>query len=123
MLSWSEAIDPVADQNGFAGVVSVHRGGETEFAQAYGLADRACQIPNTVRTRFAIASGTKGLTALPVVSLINGNALALSTTARSVLGADLPPTGADATIQHRLAPRSASGLYPDDDACAYATDN
>jgi CubicO group peptidase (beta-lactamase class C family) len=78
MLPWSEAIDPVADQNGFAGVVSVHRGSETEFARAYGLADRACQIPNTVRTRFAIASGTKGLTALAVVSLINDNALAMS---------------------------------------------
>ena len=76
MLPWSEAIDPVADQNGFAGVVSVHRGGETEFAQAYGLADRAGQIPNTVRTRFAIASGTKGLTAQAVVSLFNDNALA-----------------------------------------------
>jgi hypothetical protein len=33
MLPWSEVIDPVADQNGFAGVVSVHRGGETEFAR------------------------------------------------------------------------------------------
>jgi len=31
MLPWSEVIDPVADQNGFAGVVSVHRGGETEL--------------------------------------------------------------------------------------------
>ena len=60
MLRWSEVIDPVADQNGFAGVVSVDRGGETEFARAYGLADRARQIPNTVRTQFAIASGTKG---------------------------------------------------------------
>ena len=47
-------------QNGFAGVVSVDRGGATEFVSAYGLADRACQIPNTVATRFAIASGTKG---------------------------------------------------------------
>jgi hypothetical protein len=41
MLPWSEAIDPVADQNEFAGVVSVHRGGQPEFARAYGLADRA----------------------------------------------------------------------------------
>src|SRR5438876_2637593 len=104
MLSWSEAIDPVADQNGFAGVVSVHRGGETEFAQAYGLADRACQIPNTVRTRFAIASGTKGLTALTVVSLINDNALAMSTTARSVI-----LEGFDAGVSFRSVhdPRSA----------------
>src|SRR5437660_11638877 len=122
MLSWSEAIDPVADQNGFAGVVSVHRGGETEFAQAYGLADRACQIPNTVRTRFAIASGTKGLTALTVVSLINDNALTMSTTARSVLGADLPLIGDDVTIEHLLAHRSGIGDYLDEEAGDDVTD-
>jgi CubicO group peptidase (beta-lactamase class C family) len=116
MLPWSEVIDPVADQNGFAGVVSVHRGGETEFARAYGLADRARQIPNTVGTRFAIASGTKGLTALAVVSLINDNALAMSTTARSVLGADLPLIGDDVTIEHLLAHRSGIGDYLDEEA-------
>jgi CubicO group peptidase (beta-lactamase class C family) len=122
MLRWSEVIDPVADQNGFAGVVSVDRGGETEFARAYGLADRARQIPNTVRTRFAIASGTKGLTALAVVSLINDKALAMSTTARSVLGADLPLIGDDVTIEHLLAHRSGIGDYLDEEAGHDVTD-
>jgi len=122
MLPWSEVIDPVADQAGFAGVVSVHRGAETEFAQAYGLADRACQIPNTVRTRFAIASGTKGLTALTVVSLINDNALTMSTTARSVLGTDLPLIGDDVTIEHLLAHRSGIGDYLDEEAGDDVTD-
>src|SRR3984885_2995289 len=122
MLPWSEVIDPVADKNGFAGVVSVHRDGETEFARAYGLADRARQIPNTVRTRFAIASGTKGLTALAVVSLINDNALAMSTTARSVLGADLPLIGDDVTIEHLLAHRSGIGDYLDEEAGHEVTD-
>ena len=75
MLSWSEAIGLVADQHGFAGVVSVDRGGEMVFAEAFGFADRAHQLPNTVATRFAIASGTKGLTALTVVSLIDDHAL------------------------------------------------
>ena len=116
MLPWSELIGPVAAQNRFAGVVSVHRAGETEFAQAYGLADRAHQIPNTVGTRFAIASGTKGLTALAVVSLINDGALAMSTTARSVLGADLPLIGDDVTIEHLLAHRSGIGDYLDEEA-------
>src|ERR1700730_2894281 len=122
MLRWSEVIDPVADQNGFAGVVSVHRDGETEFARAYGLADRARQIPNTVRTRFAIASGTKGLTALAVVSLINDNALAMSTTARSVLGTDLPLIGDDVTVEHLLAHRSGIGDYLDEDRDTAITD-
>jgi CubicO group peptidase (beta-lactamase class C family) len=117
MLPWSsEVIDLMADQHGFAGVLWVDRGGETEFAAAYGLADRACQIPNTVGTRFAIASGTKGLTAVTVVSLINDGALRMSTTARSVLGTDLPLIGGDVTIEHLLAHRSGIGDYLDEEA-------
>ncbi len=115
MLPRPETIDPVAEQNGFAGVVCVDRGGDIEFVKAYGLADRAHQIPNTAATRFAIASGTKGLTALTVVSLINDGALSLSTTARSVLGKDLPLIGGDVTIEHLLAHRSGIGDYLDED--------
>jgi CubicO group peptidase (beta-lactamase class C family) len=122
MLPWSEVIDPVAVQNGFAGVVSVDRGDEIEFVKAYGFAHRAHQIPNTVGTRFAIASGSKGLTALTVVSLINDNALSMSTTARSVLSTDLPLIGDDVTIEHLLAHRSGIGDYLDEEAGDEITD-
>ena len=122
MLPWSEIIDPIAAQNGFAGVVSVDRGGEIEFAGAYGLAHRAHQIPNTVGTRFAIASGSKGLTALTVISLINDKALSMATTARSVLGTDLPLIGDDVTIEHLLAHRSGIGDYLDEAAGYEITD-
>jgi CubicO group peptidase (beta-lactamase class C family) len=122
MLPWPEIIDPVAAQNGFSGVVSVDRGGETEFVKAYGLADRAHQIPNTAGTRFAIASGSKGLTALTVVSLIDDGALSMSTTARSVLGRDLPLVGGDVTVEHLLAHRSGIGDYLDEEAGHEITD-
>ena len=122
MLPWPEIIDPVADQNGFSGVVSVDRGGKTEFVKAYGLADRAHQIPNTAGTRFAIASGSKGLTALTVVSLIDDGALSMSTTARSVLGRDLPLVGGDVTVEHLLAHRSGIGDYLDEEAGHEITD-
>ena len=52
-------IDDVADRTGFSGVVRLDRGGVVEFDAAYGLADRAHGIPNTVDTRFGIASGIK----------------------------------------------------------------
>jgi CubicO group peptidase (beta-lactamase class C family) len=103
-------------------VVSVYRGGEIEFSQAYGLADRAHQIPNTLDTRFAIASGTKGLTALTVVSLISDGALGLSTAARSVLGGDLPLIGEDVTVEHLLAHRSGIGDHVDEEAGYEVTD-
>jgi CubicO group peptidase (beta-lactamase class C family) len=117
-----EAIDSIADQIGFSGVVSVHRNGEIDFTRAYGLADRAQRIPNTTDTRFAIASGTKGLTALTVVSLFEQDALRLSTTARSVLGNDLPLIDDGVTIEHLLAHRSGIGDYFDEEADFEITD-
>jgi CubicO group peptidase (beta-lactamase class C family) len=122
MLPWAEAIDSLAEQSGFAGVISVDRAGEVEFARAYGLAHRAWQIPNTVGTRFAVASGTKGLTALTVVGLISRGALRLSTAARSVLGEDLPLIGDDVTVEHLLAHRSGIGDYLDEQAGHEVTD-
>jgi CubicO group peptidase (beta-lactamase class C family) len=111
----SEAVDAVAGEHGFSGVVSVDRGGEVEFARAYGLAHRAHQIPNTVDTRFAIASGTKGLTALVVVSLIEQGLLDLSSTARSLLRDDLPLIDDRVTVEQLLAHRSGIGDYLDED--------
>ena len=69
----------------------------------------------SVDTRFAIASGTKGLTALAVVSLIEEGRLELSTTARSVLGSDLPLIDDTVTVEHLLAHRSGIGDYLDEE--------
>lgn len=107
-----DAIDAIA---GFSGVASVDRGGEVEFARAYGLAHRAQRIPNTVDTRFAMASGAKGFTALVVVSLIEQGVLDLSTTARSLLGDDLPLVDDRVTVEQLLAHRSGIGDYLDED--------
>jgi CubicO group peptidase (beta-lactamase class C family) len=117
-----DVVDSVARATGFAGVVSVDRGGENEFAKAYGLAHRGHKIANTVDTRFAIASGTKALTALAVVSLIEQGVLDLSTTARSVLGEDLPLIDDGVTVEHLLAHRSGIGDYFDEEAGHEITD-
>ena len=74
-----EAVDALARESRFSGVVRVDRGDEVELEKAYGLADRGHEIPNTIDTQFGIASGTKGLTALAVVSLIEDGPLELST--------------------------------------------
>jgi CubicO group peptidase (beta-lactamase class C family) len=97
-------------------VVRVDRGDGIELAKAYGLAHRGFEIPNTVGTQFAIASGTKALTAVAVASLIEAGSLDLSSTARSVLGQDLPLIGDDVTIEHLLSHRSGIGDYLDENA-------
>jgi CubicO group peptidase (beta-lactamase class C family) len=99
----------------FSGVVSVSRGSDIVFEHAYGLADRAHEIACTPDTRFAIASGTKTFTALVVMSLVVDGALSLATTARSVLGTDLPLIADDVTVEHLLTHTSGIGDYADED--------
>ena len=112
----SAAVDALARAERFSGVVRVDRGDEIELAAAYGLADRAHGIQNTLETQFGIASGTKGLTALAVMSLVDDGTLSLSTTARTFLADDLPLIGDDVTIEHLLAHRSGIGDYYDEEA-------
>ena len=108
-------LDEIAEETGFSGVVRVDRGGELDIVRAYGLADRAHGIPNELDTQFATASGTKGLTALVVMRLVEEGTLSLETTARSVLGTDLPLIDERVTIQQLLAHRSGIGDYLDEE--------
>ena len=109
-------LDVIASETGFSGVVRVDRGDRVEIVKAYGLAHRSYDIPNEVDTRFALASGTKGLTALTVVSLVEDGTLQLTTTARSVLGKDIQLVGNGVTLEHLLAHRSGIGDYLDEEA-------
>jgi CubicO group peptidase (beta-lactamase class C family) len=116
MPSLEDAVDDAAERTGFSGVVRLDHAGEIEVSKAYGFADRAHMVPNTVETLFATASGTKGLTALAVMSLVERGTFELGTTARSLLGTDLPLIADDVTIEHLLAHRSGIGDYLDEDA-------
>jgi len=117
------AVDAAAQEHGFSGVVRIDRGGQTRLARAYGHANRALVVPNTLGTRFGIASGVKGFTALTVMSLVDDGVLSLDTTARSLLGDDLPLVGDDVTVEHLLAHRSGIGDYFDEDADLDITDH
>ena len=112
----AHGIDEVAERTGFSGVVRVETAGGVLHESAYGMAHRGYGIANEVGTRFAIASGTKAFTALAVVSLIEDGVLELTTTARSLLGPDLPLIADDATVEHLLAHRSGIGDYLDEEA-------
>jgi len=114
MSGLQSELDGLASETGFSGVVRIDRGDRVELARAYGLAHRGYGIPNALDTRFAIASGAKGFTALAVVSLVEDGRLELSTTARSVLGRDLPLIEDGVTIEHLLSHRSGTGDYLDE---------
>jgi CubicO group peptidase (beta-lactamase class C family) len=115
MSELERELDSLATENDFSGVVRVDRGGEIELSKAYGMAHRALEVPNRVETRLALASGTKGPTALVVVSLIEEGVLGLETTARSLLESDLPLIDDGVTVEQLLSHRSGIGDYLDED--------
>jgi CubicO group peptidase (beta-lactamase class C family) len=123
MTTVAETIEDLARRTGFSGVVRVDDVGEAGWAAAYGSADRAHEIANTPGTIFAIASGTKGLTALTVASLTEDGTLGLDTTARSILGKDLPLIRDDVTVEQLLGHRSGIGDYVDESEDREITDH
>src|SRR4029434_2721289 len=108
-------LDALASGTGFSGVVRIDQSDRIVLARAYGLAHRGFEIPNAVDTRFGLARGAKRFTALAVVSLIEEGVLELSTSARSVLGSDLPLIDDGVTVEHLLSHRSGIGDYYDED--------
>lgn len=114
-------IDAIAAESQFSGAVRIDRGGDVVVERAYGLARRDTETPNTPATQFGTASALKGKTALAVMCLVEDGVLALDTTARSVLGDDLPLIADDVTVRHLLAHRSGIGDYLDEDGEEYET--
>jgi CubicO group peptidase (beta-lactamase class C family) len=111
----ADELDGIAAATGFSGVVRADRAGQVLLERAYGFAHRGLRAAITPATRFGIASGTKGLTALAVMSLVEDGTLALGTTARSLLGDDLPLIDDAVTVEHLLAHRSGIGDYLDEE--------
>jgi CubicO group peptidase (beta-lactamase class C family) len=70
----------IARENDFSGVVSIAPLADgASLDLAFGSADRANRIPNTSETRFAMASGCKGFTAVAAWLLIEEGRIALET--------------------------------------------
>lgn len=118
MTDLQESLDRVTAETGFSGVVHIDDQG-TSFSRAYGMAHRGFEIPNAVDTQIAVASAGKTFTGLAVIRLVVEGVLSLDTTARSILGDDLPLIAEDVTVEHLLSHRSGIGDYLDEDAEDY----
>lgn len=114
MMLRTDVVEALVEETRFSGVVRVDGPGGIELEWAFGLADRGHEIANRIDTRFGLASGTKSLTALAVVSLIADGSLTLETPARSLLGDDLPLIHDAVTIEQLLSHRSGIGDYLDE---------
>lgn len=112
----AERIDAIVEASELSGAVQVDVDDATIVRRGIGMAHRHLGLANTPDTLFGVASVTKGFTALTVMSLVESGELTLDTTARSILGDDLPLIDDGVTIRHLLGHRSGIGDYIDEDA-------
>ena len=94
----------------FSGVVLVAHEGKPAFLQAYGLRDQKGEEPNTVDTRFNLASAGKMFTAVAVLQQIAAGKLTLDTRVGEVLK-DYPNRefAEKVTVRHLLTHTAGAG--------------
>lgn len=93
----------------FSGVIQISCCGKTKLHIASGFANRSDLIRNELDTRFGIASGTKGFTALGVMKLVEAGKIKLDDNVFDYLSQEFPNMKEVVTVRHLLT--HTSGIY------------
>ncbi|HEX3232759.1 MAG TPA: serine hydrolase domain-containing protein [Gemmatimonadales bacterium] len=96
----------------FSGVVLVAARGAIVYQHAFGEANREWHVPNTIATRFRIASTTKQFTAALVLRLVESGKLRLDGHIVDYLPDYPRPQGEQITLEHLLTHSSGLPDYP-----------
>src|SRR5215469_5337643 len=103
-------IQPLVKADQFNGTVLVARNGIPVFQQAYGLADREWNVPDTLNTKFRIGSITKQFTATAILQLQEAGKLSVDDPV-SKYYTDAPDAWKGITIRHLLTHTSGIPSY------------
>lgn len=103
------------DAGEFSGAVSVRQGDSDLYSGAFGWANRAFRVPNTLDTIFGHASVTKMFTSVAVLQLIEQGRLGTDTPVVPYLGLQGHAISPEVTVQHLLTHTSGIADYFDDD--------
>jgi CubicO group peptidase (beta-lactamase class C family) len=96
----------------FSGVVLVARDGRPIYASAWGVADRANGVPNTLETRFNLGSMNKMWTAVAIAQLVERGAVDLDApVGRYVPDLPNPAIRDRVTVRQLLSHTSGMGSY------------
>lgn len=111
-----EYLKDLEAQEILSGSVLIASEGEIWFEEAYGLASREFQVPNTTATRFDVGSFNKDYTRLAIMQLVQNDMLAPG----DLVGEHLPDYPSErvrkeVTIQQLIDHRSGLGDYFDED--------
>lgn len=115
MMKELDRIDEIMTDYGFSGVVKITAEDQWIYERAAGYRDRVNEVDNDLATRFAIASGTKFLTALAIGRLIDKGLLSLETKALELIDYDFGDYDSEITIEHLLTHSSGIPDYYDED--------
>jgi CubicO group peptidase (beta-lactamase class C family) len=113
-----QAVDAQHEKQPFSGVVLIREEGNTIFEYAYGNANRSESIHNTMRTRFAIASGSKIFTAVAIAQLVEKDVITFDTLLKDCLDIKFPHFDPDITVRHLLTHSSGIPDYFDEEGGA-----
>jgi CubicO group peptidase (beta-lactamase class C family) len=102
-------------ETSFSGVVSIFREKKQLYAEAFGYADIANIRENRIKTKFAIASGTKLFTALGIGALIDEGQLSLDAMISDIFHQDFTFVSSKATIAQFLTHSSGIWDYYNED--------
>jgi CubicO group peptidase (beta-lactamase class C family) len=100
--------------NEFSGVIQIRKHGAVAFESAYGLANRADQIPNRIDTRFAMASGCKIFTAVAACQLVDRGLLSFDARLCDCLDIRFPHFDPKVSVHHLLTHTSGIPDYFDE---------
>jgi CubicO group peptidase (beta-lactamase class C family) len=103
------------ESNAFSGVVLIKRKDEELFKSCYGYANRSFMVPNTLSTKFRIASISKIFTAVGILKLIEEGKLSLDTLIKQYLNLNDCEISDDVNIHSLLTHTSGIGDYFDEE--------
>jgi CubicO group peptidase (beta-lactamase class C family) len=109
-------VTPYVSSNNFSGIVLVEQHRRVLYERPFGLADREAQIPNTLDTRFHVASMSMQFTAAAILRLEELGKLQLDET----VGKIVPNLGAASNVTVRELLEEQSGLADINDLPSYA---
>ncbi len=104
-----DLIQAKVDADEFSGVVALWQADESIYQQAFGLAHRGFGLPNTLETRFRLASIGKMFTAVAILQLIAQNKFTLDTSIHDLLDLSQTSIPTNVTIFHLLTMSSGIG--------------
>lgn len=100
--------------NTFSGVVLIKKNDEILFSYEGGYANRSWKVPNTLQTKFRIASISKMFTAVAIAQLVEKGLLDFDTKILDILELESTNISKNVTIHHLMTHTSGIADYYDE---------